>query len=381
VGTAFSRQPGDIPGSLDQPAVEVARSALSPSATTRPYPPSWIDRLTARVERLPMPPWAFYLAVGLVLSLVYLPVLLSLGGSASGGFPLYAAVLYSLLTGMTCAYLPAMVHYLDTWAAGALARFRPVLTVDDTGYERLRYQLTTLPARPALVASLLGVLYTVADILTPIFTAGDGATIELSPLTAVFLVFFNVLIYVLAAVVVYHTLHQLRMVNDIYTRHTRINIFQQGPLYALSGLTARTAVGLGIPTYLWFQANSLTTMGNSASDVIQTIFLGIIVVVAFVWPLLGAHRLLEREKQRLLDEAARCVEDAIANLNNHVTTGDLATAKELKEALEGLVIEQGVIDRLRTWPWRTETVRGIGVAFLLPVFIWVVQRVLERLGV
>jgi hypothetical protein len=52
----------------------------------------------------------------------------------------------------------------------------------------------------------------------------------------------------------------------------------------------------------------------------------------------------------------------------------------LKETLDGLVTEQGVIDRLRTWPWRTETMRGLGLAFLLPIIIWAVQRVLERLG-
>ena len=115
--------------------------------------------------------------------------------------------------------------------------------------------------------------------------------------------------------------------------------------------------------------------------VIQTAFLGTVVVVTFVWPLLGAHRLLEREKQRLQDEAARCVESAIAELNGQVATGQLAVAGKLKEALEALVIEQGVIDKLRTWPWRTETVRGLGLAFFLPIFLWLVQRVLERLGI
>ena len=42
----------------------------------------------------------------------------------------------------------------------------------------------------------------------------------------------SLLIYVLVGVLVYHTLHQLRTVDVIYTKHTRINLFQQGPLYA-----------------------------------------------------------------------------------------------------------------------------------------------------
>ena len=44
------------------------------------------------------------------------------------------------------------------------------------------------------------------------------------------------------------------------------------------------------------------------------------------------------------------------------------------------MLSQGVIDKLRTWPWRTETVSGLGLAFLVPILIWIIQRVLERLG-
>ena len=191
---------------------------------------------------------------------------------------------------------------------------------------------------------------------------------------------FRTLIYVLVGVVVYHTVHQLRTVNEIYTNYTRINLFQLGPMYALSGLAARTAIGIGIPTYLWFQVNSSSSTGNSPADIFETVFIGIIIIATFIWPLWGAHNLLEREKQRLQDEVARRIEDTIAALHNRVDTDELRDRGALKETLDGLVTEQGVIDRLRTWPWRTETVRGLGLAFLLPIIIWVIQRVLERLG-
>ena len=382
MGTAYSHRPGDISGNLDQPPVEAAgRSSVSPTAqSARPYPPSWIDRLTDWVRDLPFPAWAFYLAVGLVLSAVYLAVLLWSTNWPTQLFPIYSIVLYSLLNGLTCVYLPGMVHYLDDYAAAALTRFRPVLTVDEAGYSSLHYQLTTLPPRSALIAALLGVGYTAVALLMTYFTI-SRATGEASLLLGVFVWTFNLVMYVFVAVVLYHTLHQLRMVNAIYTKYTRINLFQQGPLYSLSGLTARTAVGIAIPTYLWFQANSLTTMGNTASDIIQTTVLAVVILVTFVSPLLGAHRLLEREKQRLQDEAARSIEDTIAELNRRVAGGDPVVAGEMKEALEALVIEQSVIDKLRTWPWRTETVRGLGAAFVLPIFIWLVQRILERLGV
>jgi hypothetical protein len=182
-------------------------------------------------------------------------------------------------------------------------------------------------------------------------------------------------------VVVYHTIHQLLTVSDIYTHHTRINLFQQGPMYVLSGLTARTALGLGLPTYAWFQLSGSSTGGNSPADIVETAVLGIVIIATFFWPLWGAHNLLEREKQRLKDHVSRRIEATLNTLNDRIDTQALDEVGPLKGALDGLVTEQGVIDKLGTWPWRTETVRTLSLAFLLPIIIWTVERVLARLGI
>ena len=44
------------------------------------------------------------------------------------------------------------------------------------------------------------------------------------------------------------------------------------------------------------------------------------------------------------------------------------------------MIEQGAIRKLRTWPWRTETASGVGMAYLLPLIVWITQRLLTRLA-
>jgi hypothetical protein len=68
-------------------------------------------------------------------------------------------------------------------------------------------------------------------------------------------------------------------------------------------------------------------------------------------------------------------------LNSRVAAGALADNSEIKATLDSLVAEQQVIRQLRTWPWRTETVSSVALAFIVPIIIWVVQRVLERLGI
>ena len=380
--TGVSRPGGGIPGEAEPPprAESGARAAVA-SAVAPPYPPSWVDRLTAGVDRLPLPAWLVYLAAGLALALLYLALLLSSAQWATGRLPLGTALIYSLLNGLTAPYLLGFIHYLDHSAAGALARFRPVLTVDEAGYDRLRYQLTTLPPRATWIAAGLGVVYGVVAQVLSMLNGQDLGTGTESPVPIAFIIGYNFLLYVLVLVVVYHTLHQLRLVNTIYTQHTRINLFQLGPLYALSALTARTAISIGIPTYIWFQANSAATATTAVPNVIQTVFLSIVMLLTFIWPLVGAHNLLEREKQRLQDAVARRVEATITELQRRVDAGEPEAIAALKGTLDGLLTTQGVIDKLRTWPWRTETVSGLGLAFLLPLLIWVVQRVLERLGI
>jgi hypothetical protein len=354
------------------------QTVLSAINKNRPYAPGWINQLTGWVRQLPLPAWMFYLAVAIGLTLVRFVT--QWAGGVLPATP-EALWLYLLLSAMTIAYLLALVHYLDDWAAAALTRFRPVMTVDEAGFHNLCYRLTTLPARSTWFASALGAAYAIAAIGLNIATDSKRG-IEIVSVVAIAVdVLLSVMTYVIVGVTVYHTLHQLRMVNQIYTRHTRINLFQLGPLYTLSNLTARTAIGLAIPTFLWFQINILSAARASAADIFQSVFLGIMVIITFIAPLVGAHNLLEREKQRLQDEVARHIEHVIQTLNSRVAAGALADNSEIKATLDSLVAEQQVIRQLRTWPWRTETVSSVALAFIVPIIIWIVQRVLERLGI
>ena len=337
-----------------------------------PYRPSWIDGLTEWVRRLPLPAWAFYLAVGAILTL--LVTFLSWAGelAAAGALPLFGGL--STLTGV---YVLALLHYLDDSAAAALKRFRPVMTVDEAEYARLYYQFTTMPPGPVLIANGVGAFYALVLVLAfgaanPILSGG-----VISPVQVVVLLFSSLFSYTLTGAMIYHTIHQLRLVNYIYTHHTRINLFQPGPMYALSRLAARTAIGLSIPTYVWFQV----TTSSSSRAPLEMPFFAILIGLTFVWPLVGAHGLLEKEKERLKDEVSKRIEATIVELHIRVDAGEMQNRDALKDTLDGLVAEQGVIDKLRTWPWQTQTVSGLGVALLLPIIIWVIQRVLERIGV
>jgi hypothetical protein len=176
----------------------------------------------------------------------------------------------------------------------------------------------------------------------------------------------------------YHTFQQLRMVSRIYTRHAGVSIFDIGPLYALSRVTASTAVAL-----LFFVYISIAFYGdlqlNALSNASMVMF-ALIALATFVWPLWGAHRLLQQEKARWKSEVARRMEAVSLEIHHRVDTRDLQGADALKDTLDSLIAERGVLDKVSTWPWEPETVRLVGTALLLPVVLWVATRVLERLG-
>ena len=129
----------------------------------QPYAPSWINRLTAWVGRLPGPSWLYYLGLGVALFLAQAIVLWVEGAFPSGTLPAFGYLAGAI------AFILALFHYLDEWAGGALATLRPALNTGEQGYSELHYQLTKLPARSTLLASL-AVLTTV--LLTEVIGGG-----------------------------------------------------------------------------------------------------------------------------------------------------------------------------------------------------------------
>jgi hypothetical protein len=339
-------------------------------APLRFYPPSWVDRLQDWVQQLPLPRWVFYAGLGLCLFALEVAVKWS-----DGSYPQRFHPLHPLLAFSPGFYL-AMMDYLDQGAGAALSSFRPAMHTDPDGYEALQYQLTTLPARPTLFTGLVAVLCWIIYLLVAppdsftasgLFTSPQAFTVEAGlwllcwwALTALF----------------YHTFHQLRWVSHIYTSHTQINLFEITPLYSFAWLSARTALGLSVILYSW----SVAAGGPSSPE---RLALGgsivLLVAITFVWPLWGVHRLLATEQTRLRGEADRQMQAAIADLHQRMQSGDLGDMAALKYAMDGLVIERSMLDKVSTWPWQPGTTRALTAALLGPVVLWLILRILERI--
>ena len=323
----------------------------------RPYAPSWLDRLTAAIDRLPGPYWAPYL----VAFPVYLGLVMLVAWRAGAPFPLESAFPISLPF-----YGFWLIDYLNRRAASALDSFRPAFTGNEANLQDVRWRLTTLPALPALVISLAALLLAIASSLNWNQPSPDQILGTLS--------YYATMVF--AGLYAYHSIRQLRLVTFLYAGWSRVEFHDVAPLHSFSMLSAHTAIGMPLilSGAVLFTADQLTGWFS-----VGTVLFGALAVLTFLLPLAGLHRRLAGEKDLALAENSRRWQSSTAELYRRVDRRDWAGADRLNAPLTALERGRAAIERIPTWPWRPETLRGLAAALVLPVAIWLVQYALEQI--
>lgn len=352
---------------------------------TPPYPPSWFDRVEAWVDRLPGPYWAFYslCAVGLAIAVSAIQW-------REGAYPTGTFIADHVFTGGSLAVLLGLMHFQDKAATSAITSFRPLLGSKDEAsrtsakeepvFAGLSYRLATLPPWPALLATIAGFAFAsiafAIDVrngnVPPYLARAAGTTLS----TASIMIPFS-LANGLLVLLVYHTIHQLRLVSRIYTHHARIDIYQLQSLYALSYPGAFTALGLVAFAYGLY---AITPPGAPENPVQIAIYLVVAgaASAAFGLPLIGAHRALVAEKNAKLAEASSRFKAITVELHQELDNRRLSQMDALNKALTNLQIEQDVLRKIPTWPWDPAVVRALVTALLLPLVVWITQFLLGR---
>jgi hypothetical protein len=270
-----------------------------------------------------------------------------------------------------------LLHFFRRVAESSLATFRPALSVDDADYEQLRYRLTTIPAGSALIGAGVGLLAApVAMMLDTALLSGLAGSSVITQTTIPVVIYWPLLVI---PILLYNTVRQLLLVTRIHRMATHVDLFQPQPLYAFSALSASAGVGL-----LLFNYYSAITDPTTFTNPIWYAVFGISAVLAiafFVLPLYGMHRRIVAEKDRLEAEAGERLRATIADLHRQVDQQKLNDADALNKTLSSLALERQLLERMPTWPWQTDTFRGFLTALVLPIVLWLITRVLERVAI
>jgi hypothetical protein len=339
-------------------------------AENRPYKHSLVDRFTQLVERWPRRPWVFYLLFGLGLIAIQLFFLW-----LDGGIKAVELMPVIIFNGLATPFLLALIHLLDDQAVTALKSMRTMIEMTEGELEYIKFKLANMPFPVPLVVGLGMMAF---YILTPYLTAVPVrfAALEGLPVFAVpFYIIDNASAF-LSGVLIYHTIRQLRLVNQITSDSIRINLLQIGPLQAFSRLTASTAVGLLLFMNLWLLINP-DLLANPVSLGLAAGF-GIITVSVFVWPLYGFHRLIEAEKSKALQEIDRRLEEVFVKFDQHFLEDDYPALDVLNGTISSLEIQRNRVEAVPTWPWKSGTVRSVMAAIALPLILMLVQILVEQ---
>jgi hypothetical protein len=269
------------------------------------------------------------------------------------------------------------LHLLQRVAGSSFQAFRQALDADEQEYARLRFELTTIPAAGALLATGIGLLAAaVAVSFDPSLLTEGSTTSAAARITIVIVIYWAV---VLTPILLYNTVRQLRLVTRIHRMATRIDLFQPQPLYAFSALSASAGVGL-----LLFNYYSAVTDPTTFTNPVWYAVFGASVIVAaafFVLPLYGMHRRIAEERGRLVAEANERLRMTIADLHRQVDLHDLAEADTVNKTMSSLALERQILDKMPTWPWQPDAFRGFITALVLPIALWLITRILERAAI
>jgi hypothetical protein len=341
-------------------------------AADRPYAPAWLHRLIDWIDRLPVPTWIAYLVIAIVSILVIHTQVWMIGAAPVGTFDVA-----NTYWGVLPVALIWTAGYLERVAGEAFDAFRPALDRPDHEAARLRYELTVVPARPAMLIALGALALTGATyVLDPV---GIGvASLPIPAMAGRFVLeSFNGSILFL---VLYQLIRQMRQVGRTLARSAVVDLFQPGPIYAFSKLTSRagiaivalvgsTAIATPIPTdprvFLVYWAPYL-------------VLPPVLAAIAFIVPLYGMHGRLVAEKDRLQGEAEARLRSVLGEFNRDVDARELSRVDGLNKALATMLQQREVLARLPTWPWSAGTLRTFITAILLPIGLFLIQRLLSQ---
>jgi hypothetical protein len=331
------------------------------------YRPASFSRILGWVDALPMHGWWAYPLLAVLLFTWSHAVLWTTGTVPVGTIqPLFAsAVFYG-------PFVLAALAYVNHASERALASFWPATGWPDSDRAAWAYAFTTSPGGYGWLALVLG-------------TAGAVGAFESSPQTAVGDVVSNPVVllaaylpsaalgYSLLVIAIVHTVHQLRLVARIHREATKIDPFDRVPLYAFSYLTFRTGLVYVIAGYYAVTVQGQFQAGNSVAIGILATTFGFD-IACFVLPLWGIHERLIREKEQLLLQVEGRLSRLGEELYRRIDAGLFDGTKVVGESIAGVTALRDRINRIPTWPWPPNLLRGFLSALLIPVVVYLASR-------
>jgi preprotein translocase subunit SecE len=336
-----------------------------------PYSPGWINRLIDWIDKRRIPSWLTYFVI-YVLGVVYVTVSL-LPETLNQPLAIYDK---AIINAIWIPFPLACVHYLIRYAERVVDKFRSELACSPEEVELIRFRMTTIPQSVAVVILLVVGIFIYVDTIWG-SAAAVGGKLH-SPLARILIPLYASIGISFTPLLIYLTIRQIYFVNYLYRRVKEVDIFNLQPLYIPATLTAR----LGIIWLLYISANLITS--GATRNLVPTFYLMLAsaqiltALIAFLLPLWGIHRKILQQKQRLLHEHFGLVKRVYDKFQHLFQVEDYEAIDKLTQSVDMLKTFKAELEKVPTWPWRTETLQGFLSAIFLPIFLWLIQYLLDQ---
>ena len=332
--------------------------------------PGLVTRFTLWVRSLPVSPWVFYPALFAAWVLFDLIAWGLAGALPQGSWSLRS--LYDTFSGGAFAVsVLAFYFYLDEAIAESADDSRVISGLSDSQFARFRHELIVIPLWPEL---LVGAVFGVASVQAAMFQQGFN---ELAPSMVLYL-----LDWVLAAVIgfgfAFRVLRLIVLIGRFYAGPVNLNLFNLPPLYELTTVVGKAALFFLLLWYVNIPLSLNEFILRSPAALASLTVIALIPLAAFLVPQAVLSRRLAREKTRLIVDVSLQLQSAFQQLKRNLDSKALEDVDRIRPAIEALIAESKYIDAIPTWPWRLATFRIAVTAVILPVLVWLIQQVLDR---
>jgi hypothetical protein len=336
-----------------------------------PYSKSWLNRLSEVTRKSRFPIWSFY------------PTLFALYWALFGyGARRLAEVLpvgkwtnfeifdISAGTIMVVSIL-AFYHYFEIEISNAIDESNALLNISSKKLSELKFKFVALPSAPFFIISIF------------FFLVGVGAGIDQYKLGDINLIHIPLLLdFGLGSMFLFS--FAVRMgrfifqIRNLFSEVITLDLFNLSSIYELPSLAAKAGLFYLVIFYPNLLPNLSTAIGNP-------IFFGVtgiaslLPLFAFVFPIGALSRQLLLQKKQEITRVSLQLKGAYEKVSVDFESNKLEEMEMTKATISNLNSHRQYLNNLSAWPWKQGTFRLTLTAVLLPIIVWIVQQILDRI--
>ena len=316
----------------------------------------------------------WYWAAAVVTSLLFLLLVLAvfLDGVPSDllGWEFWRSRLIGILL---VTYILAVYEPMRRLRDRAIETFRPLLNLDDEGFNRLAAEVNTPKRRWEWASAFAGVALALV--------LGQPWTLEYGPgllWQSVHLVIVGTLMNGLLAWLIYDTVTGAVRVNRLSRRDLKLDVLDTGLLTPLARWSLGISLGFvgGISLSLVFETREGLLRWQS---IILYAILVCVTILIFLLSMWSAHRSMMDAKNRKLSMARKRLIAISRELEDHTEQGQLGGLGELSASLTSWANYQRLVREAPTWPFNAGIIRRLLGSIIVPAIVYLI-KVLAGVG-